>query len=57
MWINILNMKFDYFYINIMGKNVDEKNLLFYIKLYLNEMKIFLYFIMFCIFLIMKVFF
>lgn len=57
MWINILNMKFDYFYINIMGKNVDGKNLLFYIKLYLNEMKIFLYFIMFCIFLIMKVFF
>lgn len=57
MWINILNMKFDYFYINIMGKKVDGKNLLFYIKLYLNEMKIFLYFIMLCIFLIMKVFF
>lgn len=50
-------MKFDYFYIVIMGKYVDGENLLFYIKLYLNEMKIFLYFIMYCIFLIMKVFF
>lgn len=37
-------MKFDYFYIVIMGKYVDGKNLLFYIKLYLNEMKIFFIF-------------
>lgn len=43
-------MKSDYFHINIMGKNVDGKNSLFYIKSYSNETKIFPYPITLCIF-------
>lgn len=41
----------------MMGKKVDGKNPLFYIKSYSNETKIFPYPITLCIFPIMKVFF
>lgn len=50
-------MKSDYSYIVIMGKYVDGKNSLFYIKSYSYETKIFPYPITHCIFPTMKVFF